>query len=1431
VSTEHLHPLVREWFGRRFGAPTEAQAQGWPAIASGQHTLIAAPTGSGKTLAAFLTALNGLVEQALSPEGLADGTQVVYVSPLKALANDIQRNLIEPLAEIRTLAEEQGTPLPEIRVAVRTGDTPPAERARMIKHPAHVLITTPESLFILLTTERGRVPLKSVRTLIMDELHALAPNKRGAHVALTVERLVQLAEGPVTRIGLSATQKPIEEIARFLTGKSDAGEYPDVTIVNTGHRRKMDLSIELPKNFEMGPIATHEQWAQTLDEMAELIKQHRTTLLFVNTRRLVERVSHLLAERLGEENVVAHHGSLSKEIRFDAEQRLKAGSIQVCVATASLELGIDVGDVELVCLIGSPRNIGVALQRVGRSGHWLGGVPKGRFYPLTRDEMVETVALLRAINQGSLDALTIPPWPLDVLAQQIVATAVTEEWREDDLFDLVTSAYPYTALPRERFDDVIEMLSEGVATRWGRGTAYLHRDGVNHKVKARRGARIASVTSGGAIPDTADYRVISEPDGGMVGTVNEDFAIESNAGDVFLLGNTPWKIRRVEAGAVRVESAHGMAPTIPFWLGEAPGRTRELSAEVSTVRQAIDERLPVPDTAVAWVMEQGASEEVAKQTVEYIAEGKRVLGIVPTGDRLVAERFFDDAGGMQLVIHSPLGARINRAWGLALRKRFCVGFNFELQAAATDDGINIALGPQHSFPVEEVFRYVKTPTAKETLLQALLQGPIFPIRWRWTASRSLALLRQVGGKRVPTPIQRMRSDDLLAAVFPDAAACQDNMPAGANIVPPDHPLVFETIRDCLTEALDFDGMLGVIGRIERGEIELYGKDTVQPSVFSHQLLNAMPYAFLDDAPLEERRARAVTLRRALPEDERDLGALDPEAIATEQAFAWPPVRDADELHDALLSLNVLTDHDRVKHADDYGDWQPWYDALAHDNRVETLTIDGRAFWVAAERAALVKAAYLLPTGLPATEADDPEVAQLPAVTEVLRGRVESSGPFSIAEMADLLEIDTSLVHQGLLALEREGLVLRGKFRQNAVDDEYCDRRILARINRATVGKLRKAIEPVPVAGLIRFLLEWQHATPGSRLTGDAGMVEVVEQLQGFEAAAAGWESALLPYRLTDFKASTLDALCFGGALAWGRFARRDGVEQPGSGLSRNGPVSIALREDVEWLLDAPNETMELRGAPADVRDFLSNHGASFMPDIVAGTGRLPSEVEEGLWVLVAAGVVTADGFGALRGLVTGLTKKVQRRSRFTRRGRAGATGVRSGSRWSLLTQPAPVEPAVDEPASTGPRRATPSVWDRQVGEGDTLLEARAAQLLRRYGVVTRELVAREPMAPPWNLLARTYRRAEARGEVRGGRFVAGLVGEQFALQEAVDAMRAVHRRELSGEVVRISACDPLNLVGIITPGARVPAVLGNEVLYRDGVPILRDASEDATATG
>ena len=814
MSTARFHPVIREWFERKFRLPTEAQAQGWAAVAEGRHTLIAAPTGSGKTLAAFLTCIDRLVRQGLEG-GLPDATQVVYVSPLKALSNDIRKNLTGPLEEIAALGATHssfdklrmngggdggGVGWPEIRIGVRTGDTGAAERRAMAKKPPHILITTPESLYILLTSVSGRQGLRGVNTLILDEIHAVADDKRGSHLSLSVERLCALSEGPVVRIGLSATQRPIEEIARLLVGNDFIGAdgRAACAIVDTGHAQELDLALQLPEQ-ELGPIASHELWGETLDAVAGLAQEHETTLVFVNTRKLVERVSFQLSARLGEEAVAAHHGSLSRATRLDAEERLKSGQVKVCVATASLELGIDIGDIDLVCQIGSPRSIGVLLQRVGRSGHWVGGTPKGRLFPLTRDELAECVALCRAVRRRNLDTLSIPPWPVDVLAQQVVAACAQEEWGEDDLYALFRRAYPYRELPRGKFDQVIETLAEGFARRQGRGGAYLHRDGVNSKIKGRRGAPLAAMTSGGAIPENADYDVIAEPEDTFVGTVNEDFAIESMRGDVFLLGNNAWKIRRVESGRVRVEDAHGQPPTIPFWLGEAPGRTGELSEEVSELREGIDRLLSAPppfdsyalegelksggewnggDAACAWVCaEAGVDAEASRQLVAYIEEGRRVLGVTPSKKRVVAERFFDESGGMQLVIHAPFGAQINRAWGMALRKKICRSFDFELQAAATDDGLNFALGPGLSMPVEDIFSYLKPATIEEVLTQAVLQAPIFGTRWRWNATRALAILRHTGGKKVPPPLQRMRSDDLLAAVFPAQVACQDNAPA------------------------------------------------------------------------------------------------------------------------------------------------------------------------------------------------------------------------------------------------------------------------------------------------------------------------------------------------------------------------------------------------------------------------------------------------------------------------------------------------------------------------------------------------------------------------------------------------------------------------------------------------------------------------------
>ncbi len=1405
---QDFHPFVRGWFLDRFEGPTEAQSEGWPAIAGGRHTLIAAPTGSGKTLAAFLTCIDGLVRRGLDG-GLPDRTEVVYVSPLKALSNDVRRNLSEPLSGIGAVAEAAGRPLPEIRVSVRTGDTPQSERQAMVRRPPHILITTPESLYILLTSESGRRSLGGARTLILDELHAVAGNKRGSHLSLSVERLCELADGPVTRIGLSATQRPIDEVARFLVGSGAISPdgTADCAVVDSGHLRGMDLALEIAPDDELGPIATHEQWDRMLDRAAQMIGRHRSTLLFVNTRRLVERVARQMSLRLGEDAVVPHHGSLSQETRHRSERLLKEGAVRVCVATSSLELGIDIGAVDLVCQIGSPRSIGLLLQRVGRSGHSVGGTPKGRLFPLTRDELIECMALIRGYRRGNLDTLSIPPWPLDVLAQQLVAECAGQTWDEGRLLELVRRAYPYRGLPEKRFDEVVEMLWRGAAPREGRRGAYLHRDAVNGSLRGRRGARLAALTSGGAIPDNADYDVILEPENTFLGTVNEDFAIESMRGDVFLLGNTAWRIRRIENGKVRVEDARGASPTLPFWLGEAPGRTTELSDEVSEMREELYERLE-GNEAVEWlVWETGAPRHAAEQAAAYVEEGVRILGTVPTKGRVVAERFFDESGGMQLVVHSPFGSRINRAWGMALRKEICRTFDFELQAAATEDGINLSLGPSLSFPLGDTFRFVPPGKVEKVLTQAVLQSPLFGVRWRWDASRALALLRFSGGKRVPPPLQRMRSDDLLAAVFPEQVACQDNAPPG-DVEIPDHPLVFETMRDCLSEAMDAEGLGEVLRAVTSGEIEVMARDTTQPSVFSHQILNAMPYAFLDDAPLEERRSRAVALRRALPENAGDLGSLSPSAIAEAVRNAWPVVRDVHEMHDALLTLGLLPEEDLGRGAGeaDPGRWSLWLDALAGEGRAARVEYGGRVGWTAVETAPLVSAAFpdavfhpaaarlgLDPKALPSR--DDAELA-------LVRNRVESTGPLTPSGLAESLGMGRGAVDVALAHLEAVGGVLRGSFTRGVDEEEFCDRRILARIHRATVSDLRREVDPVSAAVFIRFLARWQRAASPWRLDNE-GLLEAIEQLQGFEAAAGAWEAEILPLRVPGYTPRSLDDLCLGGEVVWGRFSRRTSIGDSSAGraaMSRNVPVSFGLRESLEWLLNDPPPDMRQVGSAAEVMSFLADRGASFTPDIVSGVRRLRSDVEAGLWRLVACGLVTSDGFSTVRSMVDETHRRAQRSSR-TRRGRIRRRAPTS--RWSLL------------------QGASPDVC-RDVLDGDgahEAVEARAMQFLHRYGIVFPEMLAREPLAPRWRELLRFYRRAEARGEIRGGRFVAGFVGEQFALPEAVEALRLFRKGSPDDSPVVVSACDPLNVAGILTPGPRVPALIGNLVVFHRGAPI------------
>jgi ATP-dependent Lhr-like helicase len=1402
-----FHPTVAAWFASRFPSPTPAQAQAWPAIQAGRHTLIAAPTGSGKTLAAFLAAIDGLLRQGLEDK-LADATQVVYVSPLKALSNDIQRNLEAPLAGIRDALRDRGLPDVEIRTWVRTGDTPPGERQRMLRRPPHIVVTTPESLYILLGSASGRAMLATTRTVIVDEIHAMAPNKRGAHLAVSLERLAALCDDNLLRIGLSATQNPIASIAHLLVGAAPDGRpAAEPTIVDTGHQRPRDLALELPAS-PLESVMSAEVWQQVYDQLVQLIEAHRTTLVFVNTRRMAERVARQLSERLGEASVTAHHGSMAKEHRLAAEQRLKRGELKALVATASLELGIDIGDVDLVCQLGSPRSIASFLQRVGRSGHAVGGTPKGRLFPLSRDDLVECAALLDSVRRGELDRLTIPEKPLDVLAQQIVAEVAAQDWPEAALFELIRRAWPYRALSREDFSAVVHMLAEGFSTRRGRRGALLHHDAVNHMLRGRRGARLTALTSGGTIPDTADYRVLLEPENQTIGTVNEDFAVESLAGDVFQLGNSAYRIMRVERGVVRVEDARGQAPTIPFWLGEAPGRSNELSAAVSRLRTQIATRLPGDrDGAAAqrWLTaDLGIGEPAAEQLVEYLASAFGALGCLPTHETLVLERFFDEAGGMQLVVHSPFGSRINRAWGLALRKRFCRKFNFELQAAATEDNIVLSLTTAHSFELSEVARYLHSNSVRSLLIEALLDAPMFITRWRWAAGVALALPRFRGGKKVPPQFARMEAEDLIATVFPDQLACAENLVGEREI--PDHPLTNQTITDCLHEAMDIDGLERLLRRLETGDMRVVACDLTQPSPLALEVLSARPYAFLDDAPLEERRTQAVMARRWLaPESASELGRLDPEAIARVRGEAWPDPANAEELHDALLWLGCVS----MEEAQAVPEWTGWLRALAADKRVTSLRTPQAALWVTAERLTqfqvLWPSARCVPAIVPPADQPSRAWSREEALAEILRGRLEGSGPVTQGALAAPLGLEPDDVAAALAALEVEGFAMRGRFTPGGNADEWCDRRLLARIHHYTVRRLRAEIEPVAARDFLRFLFAWHRLTDEARLEGPDAVGTVVGLLEGFEAPAGAWETELLPARIAAYEPAWLDDQCLAGRVAWARLSppadRANGRARPATPV-RTTPITVLPRRHAAvWTsLSGPPADVQPSGRAQAVLDSLRTQGALFFDELVEATGLLRPQVEEALGELVALGQVSSDSFGGLRALLVPSERRKPFVAGVTRRRRTMSFGMEDAGRWAL-TRRAPSE-AAGLPAGAG------------------AIEHIARTLLHRYGVVFWRLLAREAdRLPPWRDLLRVYRRLEARGEIRGGRFVAGFSGEQYALSEAIGSLREMRRRPVSGEWISLSGADPLNLAGILTPGPRLAALTGNRLLFRDGLPV------------
>ena len=1401
-----FHPATTAWFRRSFAGPTPAQAQAWPAIRAGRHALIAAPTGSGKTLAAFLAAIDRLVRQGLEEGGLKDETQIVYVSPLKALSNDIKRNLEAPLAGIAQELKALGLPELEIRTFVRTGDTPQKERARAAKRPPHIVVTTPESLYILLGSESGRAMLQTVRSVIVDEIHAVAPNKRGAHLALSLERLECLCGGTLQRIGLSATQKPIEDVARFLVGARTP--QPECRIVDTGHVRARDLALEVPSS-PLEAVMSGEVWEQTYGRLAQLIEAHRTTLVFVNTRRMAERVTRALSERLGEEHVTAHHGSLAKEQRFDAEQRLKGGRLKALVATASLELGIDIGDVDLVCQLGSPRSISSFLQRIGRSGHAVGGTPKGRLFPLSRDELVECAALIDSVRRGELDRLVIPDQPLDVLAQQITAEAAAQEWEEEALYRRFCLAWPYRNLARGDFDALVRMLAEGFTTRRGRRGALIHHDAVNHELRGRRGARLTALTSGGAIPDNADYQVLLEPENQIIGTVNEDFAVESLAGDIFQLGNISYRILRVERSTVRVEDAHGAPPSIPFWLGEAPGRSDELSQSVSRLRSTIEAHLEEDASgarALAWLIEEvGLDAPAAEQIMAYLAAAKAALGCLPTQDTLIFERFFDESGGMQLVVHSPYGSRLNRAWGLALRKRFCRRFNVELQAAATEDNIVLSLSAVHACDLEEVPRYLHSNSVRDVLVQALLDAPMFGTRWRWVAGTSLALPRFRGGRKVPPQLARMQSEDLLGAVFPDQVACGENLVGEREI--PDHPLVRQTIGDCLTDAMDLDGLVALLRRLEAGDIRIASRDLTAPSPMAQEVLTARPYAYLDDAPLEERRTQAVMARRWMaPEEASELGRLDEQAIDRVRAEAWPEAANEDELHDGLVWLGFLTAAEVACGPQ----WAAHLAALARARRVAKLAAPAGALWITAERLthfqALFPDAPLEPKIAAPESYAAPPASREESLVEILRGRLEGLGPVTLAELAAPLGLGEDEVAFALASLVSEGFVLRGRFSPGVVIDQWCERRLLARVHNYTVKRLRAEIEPVAARDFLRFLLAWQRVAPESRMEGPDAVEAVVGQLEGFEAPAGSWETEILPARIEAYEPAWLDDHCLAGRISWARLTPRNA--KPGTrGVApvRSTPIALLARRRASlWAaLSEPADPASPTKRSKIVVDHIAQHGASFFDELVEGTGLLGPQIEEALAELVALGLVNSDSFGGLRALLVPSDRRKPLASGRRRR-RSFMFSMEDAGRWALARR-APLQPQ---------------------GEAQAV-EHVARTLLKRYGVVFWRLLEREaPWLPPWRVLLGVYRRLEARGEIRGGRFVQGFAGEQYALPEAIGALRETRRREPDGALVSLSGADPLNLAGILTPGPKLAALTGHRLLYRDGIPIAFLAAGD-----
>lgn len=1356
------HPAVSAWFERTYGAPTAAQERAWPVVAAGRDLLLAAPTGSGKTLAAFLAILDRLHR---NPPDEA-GVRVLYVSPLKALNNDIQRNLDAPLAGIAQVAAELGIAIPEISTAVRTGDTVANERHRMTRKPPHILITTPESLYLILTSPRARDMLRTVEHVIVDEIHAVAGTKRGSHLALSLERLRHLAGRDFQRVGLSATVRPLDDVGRFLAGYDAGGEQRPIDIVDAGSRKPTDLLVESPvEDFEAlgGEL---DAWTAIEPRLLELVREHRTTLLFVNNRRSSERLTRVINDLAGEDLARAHHGSMSREERLEVEAALKRGDLRCVVATGSLELGIDIGTVDLVICVESPRGIARGLQRVGRSGHLVGQTSKGRIIPKFRGDLVECAAIAKGMLEGDVEPVRIPHDPLDVLAQQVVAMATVDEWPAEDLFALVRRAYPFRALSRDHFDGVLAMLSgKYPAEEFGELRPRIVWDRASGVIRGRPGASQLALVSGGTIPDRGQFSVNHAITGAKLGELDEEQSLELRAGDVFVLGARPWRITDMTQSKVLVSEAVGAIPTVPFWKGDALGRQWETGVRVARLLSDVRASLDDPGVVERLRADYALDDSAAFNLVRYV-RAQAEAGALPGEKRIVVEQFRDELGDRRIVIHAPFGRMVLRPWSMALQEALCRDGQCS-DLSVTDDGIHFRLAMQDTRDATSLVRRVDPTNLEEHLYPPLSRSQLFAARFRENAQRALLLPKLGPGRRTPLWLQRLRAADLL-----EVARRHD-----------DFPLVYETLREVLEDWSDLEHLRELLAGIASGATEITVIETQAPSPFAAGLVLQFLGDFVEEGDRQQQEFREIALsldRRLLREllgtsSLREL--LEPAAIAEVEARLQRTAegrraRDRDEVEDLLIRLGPLADGELAARVE--GDAAAMVSALEREQRA--VRVEGR--WIATEDAAHQ-----------ARTATDPE-----ARTQAVRRWLATHGPTTEEELERRMGWP---VRDALAVLEQGGGAVAGEFTRGRHGLEWVDAHVLEEIHRASLAKLRREIEPRTREEYARFLLRWQGLTARDR-----DVADVIEQLQGVWLPVETWERDILPARTTGYGSGLLDGVSASGEFVW--LARRT------SDLAK--PRVAFFRRDMLPLLAAPpSESGGLSEAAMRVHDVLRKRGASFLRDIEGATTLSHAAAIEAVWELVFAGLVTNDSFGPLRHVPRGDrearegTEQEQLRDlarRYT------ARDARRAAQWR----------AVREDRAGAGRWAT--VWPDGGGTSEVeRAEAWADVLLGRYGVLAYEHYAHEDVPVPWSLLSDVLKRRELRGEVRRGSFVAGFQGMQFAHKAAVERLRET---AADTRMSVVAATDPANPYGaaLPSPAEGFARIAGAYLVLEGGAPVM-----------